>query len=124
MKRLTCIVKENDMTVAISSRHFDTGESLKFHIDHAIKSIYKNDDKKSDGDWNIVISKDKNTYRSEISCNLTNGTVLHYHHSDRDPYTSFNEAFHKLRNRINERIKPRIKKTIKETSFLNNNDEE
>lgn len=95
------------MKILISGRHIEVGESLKAHIEGAIKTLAD----KSFGDIlevHVNISKDGFRFSSEVSFHVSRHFIVRAHAENEDAYKSFDLALHKTESKIH-RYKKRLR---------------
>ncbi len=97
------------MSINISGKHIEVGESLSNHITNAIESIsqrYFGEPIEA----HIVISKDGHRFVIDLSLHLSKNFVVRSHGEDDDAYRAYDLAAEKLESRI-KRYKSRLRDT-------------
>ena len=95
------------MKISTSGKHIEVGESLKTHIETAIKTLVK----RQLGDVleaYVVISKGKLNFTTDISIHVSRHFTVRAHAEDDDPYRSCDLALEKMEARIH-RYKTRLR---------------
>jgi len=95
------------MKISTSGKHIEVGESLKAHIETAIKTMVK----RQLGDVlevQVVISKGKVNFTTDISIHVSRHFTVRAHAEDDDPYRSCDLALEKMEVRIH-RYKTRLR---------------
>ena len=106
------------MKISTSGKHIEVGESLKSHVETALKTLVK----RQLGDVleaQVVISKDKHEFSTDISVHVSRNFTVRAHAQDGDPYRSCDVALEKMEARIH-RYKTRLRdqKRNREEDFL------
>jgi ribosomal subunit interface protein len=106
------------MKISTSGKHIEIGESLKEHVETALKTLVK----RQLGDVleaHVVISKDKHEFATDISVHVSRHFIVRAHAQDGDPYRSCDVALGKMEDRIH-RYKTRLRdqKRNREEDFL------
>ena len=94
------------MTIIITGKHLEIGESLKTHIETELTSIvsrYMGEILEAQ----VVVGKENHLFRTDISVHISKNFVVHCHGQDTDPYKSAINALEKLESRIS-RYKKRL----------------
>lgn len=87
------------MTVTISGKHMDLGESLNNFIHEEISKVlnkYVGDFLEAHG----AMQKDHHLFKLDISVHISRNFVVHCHGEDADPYKATTNAIEKLESRI------------------------
>lgn len=95
------------MKISTSGKHIEIGESLKAHIDTALKTLVK----RHLGDVleaQVVIAKDKHEFATDISVHVSRHFTVRAHAQDGDPYRSYDLALEKMEAQIH-RYKTRLR---------------
>jgi ribosomal subunit interface protein len=106
------------MKISTSGKHIEVGESLKEHIENALKVIVK----RQLGDIleaQVLVSKDKNQFTTDVSVHVSRHFTVRAHAQDGDAYRSCDLALEKMEARIH-RYKTRLrdqKRSKDETIF-------
>ena len=106
------------MKITTSGKHIEVGESLKTHIDSALKAIVK----RHLGDVleaQVIVSKDNYQFTTDISIHVSRHFTVRAHAQDTDPYRSCDLALEKMEARIH-RYKARLRdqKRSRDEEFL------
>ena len=95
------------MTVRVTGKNFDLGESLRTHIlDRVDTAVGKYFDGGVSG--MIVVDHEGLGYRSDCTLHLSSGITLHSEGRAKEPYASFDSAAARLEKRL-RRYKRRLK---------------
>lgn len=95
------------MKISTSGKHIEVGESLKTHIETALKTIVA----RQLGDVlevQVVVSKDNYQFTTDISVHVSRHFTVRAHAQDTDPYRSCDLALEKMEARIH-RYKTRLR---------------
>lgn len=95
------------MKISTSGKHIEVGESLKSHIETALKGIVT----RQLGDVleaQVVVSKDNYQFTTDISVHVSRHFTVRAHAQDTDPYRSCDLALEKMEARIH-RYKTRLR---------------
>lgn len=95
------------MKISTSGKHIEVGESLKAHIETALKTIVT----RQLGDVleaQVVVSKDNYQFTTDISVHVSRHFTVRAHAQDTDPYRSCDLALEKMEARIH-RYKARLR---------------
>jgi ribosomal subunit interface protein len=106
------------MKISTSGKHIEVGESLKSHIETALKTIVT----RQLGDVleaQVVVSKDNFQFTTDISVHVSRHFTVRAHAQDTDPYRSCDLALEKMETRIH-RYKARLRdqKRVREEEVL------
>lgn len=97
------------MTISISGKHVELGESLTTHIDAELTSLihrYMNEPLEA----HVVVSKEHHVFQTDVSVHISKHFVVHCCGIDADPYKSTHHALDKLDKQIRkykERLRDR-----------------
>jgi ribosomal subunit interface protein len=95
------------MKISTSGKHIEVGESLKAHIETALKTLVT----RQLGDVleaHVVVSKDNYQFTTDISVHVSRHFTVRAHAQDTDPYRSCDLALEKMETRIH-RYKARLR---------------
>lgn len=95
------------MKISTSGKHIEVGESLRTHIESALKTLVA----RQLGDVleaNVVISKGRYEFKTDISVHVSRHFTVRAHADDDDPYRSCDLALEKMEARIH-RYKTRLR---------------
>lgn len=95
------------MKISISGKHIEVGESLRTHIDSALKTIVT----RQLGDVleaQVIVSKDNFQFTTDISVHVSRHFTVRSHAQDTDPYRSCDLALERMEARIH-RYKARLR---------------
>jgi len=106
------------MKISTSGKQIEVGESLKSHIETALKTLVK----RHLGDVleaQVIVSKDKHEFNTDISVHVSRHFTVRTHAQDGDPYRSYDLALEKMEARIH-RYKARLRdqKRARDEDFL------
>ena len=106
------------MKISTSGKHIEVGESLKSHIETALKTIVT----RQLGDVleaQVVVSKDNYQFTTDISVHVSRHFTVRAHAQDIDPYRSCDLALEKMEARIH-RYKARLRdqKRVRDEEIL------
>lgn len=95
------------MTIRVSGKGFDLGESMREHV---LTRIDAATGKYFDGSINghVVVEHEGSGYLSECTLHLSSGITLHSEGRAHEPYASFDQAAERLEKRL-RRYKRRLK---------------
>jgi ribosomal subunit interface protein len=105
------------MKLTITGKHMDIGDSLKDHIETAIKTSVKT----LLGDVveaQVVVSKNNHLFTTDLVVHVSRHFVVRSQHSDEDPYGSYDKALTKMQTQIT-RYKARLRdqKRVRDDNF-------
>ena len=87
------------MTIVVSGKHTDIGESLKKHvIDNLNNVVEKHMNEILEA--TVIFEKKGSSFKSEISVHVANNFIARSGDEDHDVYTSFNNALLKIETRL------------------------
>lgn len=95
------------MKISTSGKHIEVGESLKAHVETALKTLAT----RQLGDVleaHVMIAKDKHQFTTDISVHVSRHFTVRAHAQDGDPYRSCDLALEKMEARIH-RYKNRLR---------------
>jgi ribosomal subunit interface protein len=95
------------MTLRVSGKNLDIGESLRQHVTEKVEAMvgrYFN----GTVSGHVVITRDGSGFRSDCALKLSSGVSLHAEGSAREPYPCFEQAADKIEARL-RRYKKRLK---------------
>lgn len=95
------------MKISTSGKHIEVGESLKTHIETALKTMVS----RQLGDVleaHVVVSKGRYEFSTDISVHVSRHFTVRAHAEDGDPYRSYDLALEKMEARIH-RYKARLR---------------
>lgn len=95
------------MQLIVSGKNIDIGDSLRGHIHQALEGVttrYFNNPIEA----TVILSKEANLFRSDMSVHIGRGIVIRCHIQDADPYASIDGAVRKL-DKILRRHKNRLR---------------
>jgi ribosomal subunit interface protein len=87
------------MTIRVSGKHIEIGESLSNHAQEAINELVQ----KYMGhvlESHVVFSKDHHNFLADVQVHISHHFVVNCHGKDCDPYKALSEALSKLEIRI------------------------
>lgn len=87
------------MTLNVSGKKIQVGEYLTKHAEEELSKIIEKYYGKH-AEANVIISKDANLYKTEITVYLRRGIVLHSDDDDEEAYVSFDNAARKLAKQL------------------------
>lgn len=95
------------MTIRVTGKHFDLGETMRAHIldkiDAALGKYFG-----GGVSGHVVIDHEGSGYRSDCTLHLSSGITLHSEGRAHEPYASFDQAAERLEKRL-RRYKRRLK---------------
>jgi ribosomal subunit interface protein len=95
------------MTLRVSGKNLDIGESLRKHVaDKVLSMVGRYFDGAVGG--HVVITRDGSGYRSDCALRLSSGVALHAEGRGQEPYPCFEQAADKIEARL-RRHKARLK---------------
>lgn len=99
------------MTLRVSGKNLDIGESLRKHVTDKVHTMVG---RYFDGTvaGHVVISRDGSGYRSDCALRLSSGVALHAEGRAQEPYPCFEQAADKIEARL-RRYKKRLKGHVK-----------
>ena len=89
------------MKISTSGKHIEVGESLKTHIEDALKTLVN----RQLGDVleaHVVVSKGKVNFTTDVSVHISRHFTVRAHAEDGDPYRSCDLALEKMEARIHK----------------------
>lgn len=95
------------MTLRVTGKNLDIGESLRQHVSEKVEGMvarYFN----GTVSGQVVISRDGSGFRSDCNLRLSSGVSLHAEGAAREPYPCFEQAADKIEARL-RRYKKRLK---------------
>jgi ribosomal subunit interface protein len=95
------------MKISTSGKHIEVGESLKEHIENALKTMVE----RHLGDaleGQVTVSKGKGQFTTDISVHVSRHFTVRAHAENNDPYRSYDLALEKMEARIH-RYKTRLR---------------
>lgn len=106
------------MKISTSGKHIEVGESLKEHIENALKTMVE----RHLGDAleaQVTVSKGKDQFTTDISVHVSRHFTVRAHAENNDPYRSCDLALEKMEARIH-RYKTRLRdqKRVKDEDIL------
>lgn len=107
------------MTIRISGKHMEVGESLTEHSKTAINDIiakYMGNVLES----HVVFSKDHHNFLAEVQVHISHNFIVNSHGKDADPYQALSQALSKLEIRI-RKYKNRLqtkKRAVEKLDFI------
>lgn len=95
------------MSLRITGKNFDLGQSMREHIDDRVEAAIG---KYFDGGYtgHVVLDHEGSGYRSDCTLHLSSGITLHSEGRAQEPYASFDQAATRLEKRL-RRYKRRLK---------------
>lgn len=89
------------MKISTSGKHIEVGESLKEHIENALKTMVKN--QLGDAlEAQALVSKDKKQFTTDISIHISRHFTVRAHGEDEDAHRSCDLSLKKMESRIHK----------------------
>lgn len=106
------------MKISTSGKQIEVGESLRKHIETALKTLVERQ-LVDVLEAQVLISKDKHQFNTDIAVHVSRHFTVRAHAMDGDPYRSCDLTLEKMEARIH-RYKARLrdKKRIREDEFM------
>ena len=95
------------MTLRVSGKNLDIGESLRRHVVEKVEAMVARYFSGSVG-GHVVITREGSGYRSDCTLGLSSGVTLHAEGRAHEPYPCFEQAADKIEARL-RRYKQRLK---------------
>jgi len=98
---------QSSMTLRVSGKHLDVGESLRRHILEKVQGMVAH---YFDGtvEGHIVLTREGSGFRSDCALRLSSGVSLHAEGRAHEPYPCFEQAADRIESRL-RRYKARLK---------------
>lgn len=87
------------MNLNVSGKQIQVGESLTKHAEGELSKIIQKYYGKN-AEARVIISKDANLYKTEITVHLKKGVILHSDDDDEEAYVSFDNAARKMAKQL------------------------
>jgi ribosomal subunit interface protein len=95
------------MTLRVSGKNLDIGESLRQHVSEKVEAVVARYFNGAVG-GHVVITREGSGYRSECTLRLSSGVTVHAEGRAHEPYPCFEQAADKIEARL-RRYKKRLK---------------